>query len=287
MRYRNGTPTPAQTAAFDQAIAKWKGIILSGAAPYPVNEPLTSCFPAINETVNGLVIFANLVPIDGVNGILGRAGPCIVRDDRGFQPVVGIMEFDTADLIALEARGQLNDVILHEMGHVLGFGTMWDFDPGPPFVSPTNPPNALLFGRGSSDPIFTGLSTRAAFLGAVAVGRTFTGVPVPVENTGGGGTRDSHWREATVVNELMTGFINNGVNPLSAFTATSFRDLGYVVNDAVTDPFTFQASLQAAPPPLLPSFGGGFQLIEGTLTDPIIVIDRRGRRVARVARTLK
>lgn len=279
-------PTAAQLTAFNQAVDRWKQILISGAQPYPVNEPRTSCFPAMNETVNGLVIFANLVPIDGVNGILGSAGPCIVRDDHGFQPAVGIMNFDTADLIALEGRNQLNEVILHEMGHVLGFGTMWNFNPGPPFVGPGNPPNTLLSGAGTPDPVFVGLSTRAGFLGAVAAGRTFTGVPVPVENTGGGGTRDSHWREATVDNELMTGFIDNGVNPLSAFTATSFRDLGYVVNDAVTDPFTFLASLQAAPS-WLPSFGGGFQLVEAPLTEPIIVIDRRGRRVATVARFLK
>ena len=283
-------PTPAQVAAFDAAAARWKQIILAGEQPYPVNEPASSCFPAMNETVDGLVIFASMVPIDGVNGILGQSGPCIVRDDHGFQPAVGLMQFDTADLAALEARGQLNEVILHEMGHVLGFGTMWNFDPGASAIipiGPGNPPNALLVGAGTSNPVFIGTSTRAAFLGAVAPGRTFTGIPVPVENLGGPGTANSHWREATVNNELMTGFLNNGINPLSAFTATSFRDLGYVVNDAVTDAFTFQALLQAQTPAVLPSFGAGILLLEGTIPDPIIVIDRRGRTVARVPRTLK
>lgn len=283
VRYPNNQPTTAQRAAFDQAAARWKSILLAGAAPYPVNEPATSCFPAITETVDGLLIFADLKAIDGVNGVLGQAGPCIVRDDFGFQPAVGIMQFDVADLPGLEANGRLNDVILHEMGHVLGFGTMWNFDPGPPFVGPNNPPNAFLLGAGTSDPTFSGTSTRAAFLGAVAPGRTFTGIPVPVEGTGGPGTRDSHWREATVLNELMTGFLNPVNNPLSAFTAGSFRDLGYVVNDAVTDAFTFQALLQAAPVPLL-SFVSGLQLIEGRLTEPIIVIDRRGRTLRRVPR---
>jgi hypothetical protein len=35
------------------------------------------------------------------------------------------MSFDTADLDRMEADGCLQDVILHEMGHVLGFGTLW------------------------------------------------------------------------------------------------------------------------------------------------------------------
>lgn len=283
IRYPNNQPTTAQRAAFDQAVAKWKQIILSGALPYPVSEPASFCFPAISETVDGLVIFADLKELDGVGRVLGQAGPCIVRDDVGFLPAVGIMQFDTADLPSLEAAGRLNEVILHEMGHVLGFGTMWDFDPGPPFVGPNNPPNTFLLGAGTADPTFNGTSARAAFLGAVRTGSSFSGIPVPVENSGGPGTRDAHWRESTVVNELMTGFLNAGVNPLSAFTAASFRDLGYIVNDAVTDSFDFQAFLQAAAPPLQ-SFISGFNLIEGKLTAPIIVIDKRGRTVARVPR---
>jgi len=289
VRYPNTQPTTAQRAAFDQAAARWKVIILAGAAPYPVSEPASFCFPAISETVDGLIIFADLKLLDGVGNVLGQAGPCIVRDDAGFQPAVGLMAFDTADLPLLESRGQLNDVIFHEMAHVLGFGTMWNFPPPDADliipIGPNNPPNSFLLGEGTSNPTFNGTSTRMAFLGAVAPGGTFTGVAVPVEGLPAPlGTRDSHWREATVVNELMTGILNAGVNPLSAFSAASFRDLGYVVNDAVTDPFTFLASLLAAPTPPLTSFVSGLQLIEGTLPGPIIVINKRGRTVARVPR---
>jgi hypothetical protein len=67
-----------------------------------------------------------------------------------------------------------------------------------------------------------------------------------VENTGGGGTRDVHWRESILTNELMTGFLNSGVNPLSAITVASFRDEGYLTNDANADPFVFGAALRAA-----------------------------------------
>jgi hypothetical protein len=283
-------PTVAQQAAFDQAAARWKQIILSGSAPYPVNEPASTCFPTINETVDGLVIFVSLVPIDGVGQILGQSGPCIVRDDHGFQPAVGEMELDVADLDAIQAQGQLNDVILHEMGHVLGFGTMWDFDPRPFEIIPideNNPINALLDGKGGANPVFNGASAREAFFAAIAGGGTFTGVPVPVENSGGPGTRDAHWRESLLNRELMTGFISapGTSNPLSAITIASFRDLGYVVNDAVGDPFTFLASLLGAPAPSFQS--GGFHLNEQPMTFPIIVIDRQGRTVARVPRVFK
>lgn len=54
--------------------------------------------------------------------------------------------------------------------------------------------------------------------------------PVPVENTGGVGTRDSHWRETIFKNELMTGFVGGKPNPLSRVTVASLKDLGYVVD---------------------------------------------------------
>ncbi len=265
----NQTPTQAQQAAFDQAAARWRQILISGDVPYPVNETATNCYPAMNETVAGVVIFAKIAAIDGPLGILGQAGPCIVRDDPKYLSAVGTMLFDVADLELLESSNRLNAVILHEMGHVLGFGTLWNFLT-----------NALLSGAGTSDPFFNGSSARGAFLASVATGTSFAGNPVPGENSGGGGTRDSHWRETTLTNELMTGFISAaGIpNPLSAFTAAAFRDMGYVVNDAVADPFTFQAALQAM------LAGPGFQLREGTIPGPILVIDNRGRVVRRVER---
>jgi hypothetical protein len=62
---------------------------------------------------------------------------------------------------------------------------------------------------------------------------------VPVENTGGGGTRDSHWRESVHNAELMTGWIEGGgtPNPLSVITIGSLADLGYAVNMEAADPY--------------------------------------------------
>jgi len=50
---------------------------------------------------------------------------------------------------------------------------------------------------------------------------------LPIENIGGPGTAGGHWRESLLRNELMTGFLNLGENPLSRITAGSMRDLGY------------------------------------------------------------
>jgi hypothetical protein len=60
---------------------------------------------------------------------------------------------------------------------------------------------------------------------------------VPLENTGGAGTADSHWRETIFRNELMSGFVAAPGNPLSRVTAGSLQDLGYTVDLSAAEPF--------------------------------------------------
>ena len=64
----------------------------------------------------------------------------------------------------------------------------------------------------------------------------------------------------------MTGHISAAGTPnsLSAITIASFRDLGYVVNDAVADSFTFLTALQGAP-----SLLGAAQLRRGSCPTPL------------------
>ena len=81
------------------------------------------------ETISNLLILAEGAPIDGRGNVLGQAGPTRLRPGNAgaarFLPAKGEMTFDTADLAALQADGSLNDVITHEMGHVIGIGTIW------------------------------------------------------------------------------------------------------------------------------------------------------------------
>jgi hypothetical protein len=272
VRYAPGTiPTAAQKAAFDAAADRWSHLILQGGPPVTVVELDQGCGDLRGETVDGLVISAELVAIDGKGKVLGSAGPCLLRD-VGYLPLQGLMRFDTADLATLETNGQLDEVILHEMGHVLGFGTIWEFNPGSGFT-----PNMFLL-RAAGDPVFTGTAAISALLGTSG-GLGFSGAGVPVEATGGAGTAYAHWRESSFGGELMTGWLNGGINPLSAVTVDQFRDLGYVVNDALADGITLAAAIQAA--------GSPVALVEGTLEMPLVLIDRRGRAVGRIARVLR
>ncbi|MDZ4673492.1 MAG: leishmanolysin-related zinc metalloendopeptidase, partial [Gemmatimonadota bacterium] len=234
VRFVGLEPSPAQRAAFDAAVVRWEQVILGDLVDEvgPIPPAGTLC-NAVDGNVDDVVIFAKLEAIDGPGGVLGSAGPCWVRDDNNLT-VVGGMRFDVADLANLEASGQLQSVILHEMGHVLGIGTLWRL---------TN----LLVGYQSPDPYFVGGGALTVFPTLFGPGFNYPGNHVPVENTGGPGTRDGHWREATLRNELMTGFINSGLNPLSALSLASLRDMGYLVNDAIGEAYEILPSFMAGP----------------------------------------
>ncbi|MEO5823673.1 MAG: leishmanolysin-related zinc metalloendopeptidase [Vicinamibacteraceae bacterium] len=210
-----GGLTATQKAAFKKAADRWTTVIIGDLPTVMVS----------GEPIDDLLIEAKGIPIDGPNGILGQAGPTNLRPASAgaaaFLPAKGIMQFDTADLAQMEADGTLVDVITHEMGHVIGIGTIWE-DKG------------LLAGLGTANPTFTGAKAKKAFGTLKGKGPT----PVPVENTGGEGTRDSHWRESVFKNELMSGFIAAAGNPLSRLTVASLQDLGYKVNLSAAEAYS-------------------------------------------------
>ncbi|MGH7523772.1 MAG: leishmanolysin-related zinc metalloendopeptidase [Gemmatimonadales bacterium] len=230
------TPMSAdERDAFVAAATRWMRIITAHLTPVTVNLPVGACTPlqpVVNETITDVVIFAEVSPIDGVGGILGSAGPCAQRSTNSLT-AVGTMQFDSADLLSLQANGQLVATITHEMAHVLGFGTIW---------STLN----LTTGEGGPDPIFIGSNALAQWPPfATAIG--YSGQAVPLEMCGGAGTRDAHWREHTTCSsgvpvfgaELMTGFIEApGIPmPLSRMTIAAMQDLGYQVDYSQADQF--------------------------------------------------
>jgi hypothetical protein len=203
--------TASQRAIFEQAAGKWESIIVGDLPSATYN----------GIVVDDLLINASSTALDGVGGTLGQAGYDRARTSGTQLPYHGSMEFDTADLASMEANGTLLSVITHEIGHVLGIGTLWQA-------------KGLLSGAGTSNPLFTGTQATAAYNAIFGV----NAAGVPVENSGGSGTRDSHWRESTFNNEIMTGYVNSGSNPLSRVTVGSLADIGYSVNMAAADAYT-------------------------------------------------
>jgi hypothetical protein len=270
--------TPSQRQAFTEARLRWEAAITQDLQDDVLNILAGDCTPdtpAVNQVIDDVLIMVSLVPIDGPNGVVGGAGPCYVRDygpptiDPGDLPILGVMQFDTDDLEMLEADGYLSNVIRHEMGHVLGFGTIWDLSGF--LAEPSLPEDPDLPPIPGADPHFTGAQAIAAFddVGGTAY---VTGAKVPVEDTGGPGTADVHWRESVLDTELMTGFIAAGQSPLSIVTLASLADQGYAVDLNSADSYSLlMPMVRAFAPKRVLKLGND------VLRVPIKRVDSRGR----------
>ena len=164
------------------------------------------------------------------------------------------MQFDVADMAAMVANGSLNGVVLHEMMHSLGFGTIWGPDAQDEVAAPDG-----------ADPRYTGAMGEAEY---AALGATDAAPGAPVENTGGTGTRGSHWRESVFHTELMTGWAD-GTMPMSRVTIGALKDFGYDVDLNKADPFVLSTS------PVQAELRASQQIVEQT-NRPIGVVDQGG-----------
>jgi hypothetical protein len=197
------------------------------------------------------LITATVAPVDGPGGILGFAGPDATIDfesgqtlQNGIDPsttrysvaVRASMTFDLDDFADLRANGILVSVIAHEMGHAMGFGTLFD---GNSLVAPRG-------GFGQTEYI-NGQYAISGYRSDIAnPAATF----VPLEQRGGPGTALGHWTDfppffnqvftGAFKKEIMTGFAGD-VDPntgqlvfaptfISESTFGAFADLGYAVD---------------------------------------------------------
>jgi hypothetical protein len=210
----------------------------------------------LRKQISALRISATVAPIDGEGGILGFAGPdgtlmyWKVTERPYVVAVTASMTFDLDDFASLEADGILQDVIIHEMGHAMGFGSMWGS------VDATGVPTDLFpFSNQLIGPV--GGVGQTEYLGQYGIqGYAMdTGNPlvtfVPIEQRGGPGTAFGHWNDMppffNQVNglppkkEILTGFAcdldPNGTGRLicaqkflSKATLGAMADLGFAVS---------------------------------------------------------
>ena len=265
--------TATQEAAFHSAAERWMAVLEPTDLPdVRPREPLTCGddprFRRTVDVVDDLMIVAVVEEIDGPRGALARAGPCWLRSDSAL-PLYGRMTFDAADLRRIERIGGLENLVLHEMGHVLGIGSIWRSlgllrNPAPENEEP--------------DTHFRGPLAIEAF--DAAGGESYAGAKVPVENTGGPGTRNGHWRESVLLTELMTGYSNPGSEPLSAITVQSLADLGYSVDLAPADSYELPDADMARAVDESERIPYGDDIWRG----PLVLVDEAGRIVRIIRR---
>ena len=260
--------------AFEEAVRFWSTILADTELPdvWVGQDTPIGCWDMLSDqrigTVDDVVFVARIREIDGVGHTLARAGPCGIRSGSAL-PFLGAVELDAADLVAMEEDGDFEDVeevILHEIGHVFGFGTVWHR-------------HGLL-----RDPSIYNPGADAHFTGPLAVqafdekgGLNYDdGEKVPVENESGPGGADSHWRESVLGHELMTPYQAIGERePLSLITIQSLADLGYTVKVGLAEWYQLpqpDAAARATPTRVIPY---GDDILRG----PITVVDPDGRVV--------
>lgn len=205
--------TTAQKQVFQTAAARWSRIITVDLPDVTYQGRL----------IDDLEITATAPAIDGPGGTLGQAGPREFRGDSAGLPFLGVMQFDSADVAGMERDGTFANVIIHEMGHVIGLGSLWQS-------------RNLVQGIGTSNPVYVGARALAEYNSIFGV----TGTSVPVENVPRQGSYGSHWRESLFDNEIMSSEAERpGVTmPISRITVGSLQDLGYTVNYAAADAYT-------------------------------------------------
>ncbi len=203
--------TADQQTVFQQAANRW-GQIITADVP-------DATFQGI--AVDDLLIDVSVNQIDGSGNIAAETTADLLRP-ISLLPIHATMVVDVVDLALLQSTNTLFDVALHEMGHALGFGTIWT-------------QKGLTAGGGVIPPIFIGP------LATFEYNQIFktNAIGVPVDASGVLGTTGAHWDETIFGDELMTGTVTLGVTaPLSRVTAASMADLGYTVNLNAADPYT-------------------------------------------------
>ena len=247
--------TASQQNDIQQAVDKWQSVITT-----PVTVDMKFGFLLKSSDI-------------GTFGVLASAGPETV-DTTNWLPVAGGISVDPYDLngsgadldgtiIAGTGKSKFYYTVLHEIGHILGIGTLWNYNfasaggpdrsdwivdeaTGQPYT--TSADNAT-----GTNPIYVGPSTGSA---AVEQYNLITGLNLsglPVEEDGGSGTALGHAEEgdsgdvprtisdivAPGLNaELMTGWIDNEHMPMSTITLGLLEDQGWSVNYDQADSIT-------------------------------------------------
>ncbi|MXX69856.1 MAG: hypothetical protein F4Y74_12975 [Gemmatimonadales bacterium] len=262
------TATAPRRAAVLAAAELWMSVLADTELPAVTVDDHIECYGANTTepvgTIDDLMVLVEFRDIDGPGRTLAQAGVCRLREGS-MLPFAGVAFFDESDFDSLIDSGDATELAVHEIAHALGFGLLWR-------------PLGLLrdpaLGVGAIDAHFVGPLAIAAF--DAAGGTDYTGgAKVPVENLGGAGSANLHWRGAVLRGELMRPLNRIGVREtLSAITIQSMADLGYIVDVSLAEPYTLPGARAADEKP-----GRVVDMGDDVLRGPVQVFDLRGRLV--------
>jgi hypothetical protein len=244
-------PVNARTA-LNGALARLEDIITGDAGASTTYPPTgltpTQCQLVDASLMNGAVIediaiLMSIGPMDGPSNVLARAGPCGYGRQTLPAAISGQMKIDEAD--AGGSVAFLQEIILHEIGHVLGIGTLWQ---------------GSTTGVGTPTVRYNGTNGVAEWttLGGAAGG-------VPLEPDIG-----AHWHEAVFNAEILTPTAEGPgtPQPFSRLTIGALLDLGYGAVLGQADAYSLPA---CSPACTAPARAGGIGIsIEDAVIEPLL-----------------
>lgn len=244
----------AMRNAVEEAARFWENVISYSS----FNGPQTLTIEVVGVPQKTIEVVG--VPQNWRNGrgTLASAGPRRTAIDANGRrmPISGVANINSNPEAVAALSVDINyfrRVMIHEFGHVLGLGTLWE-DP--------------LYGRN-----FVNRSTgtyRADTYAGWAYGEllgTFTQTVIPLTTGVGPGSDYSHWREQLFDTELMTHAADRAGMPLSQLTIASLQDLGWYVNYGAAEAYSLfinQGVLSDSPAP------------EVATSEPILVFSGSG-----------
>jgi hypothetical protein len=174
--------------SFTLARDRWEEVIVDdNGDPIDIAPDVGARYIAteLPDMVDDAYIAGSVILWDGPGGILGVAATAAINQDSNgkLHPKAGSMVFDEADVQDMINFGTWTNVILHEMGHVIGIGLLWKL-------------NQLHSGIKTDDE-YKGSEAKQVWEDMGCSG------PLPVETDGSSGTAGFHWDETCLRGELM------------------------------------------------------------------------------------
>ena len=248
--------------SMERVTTRWRRIIRSAPAGESVRLQIGECrnrVPVI-AFITGVRVLIRLDTL--FSFVAAQGGPCAMRANG--LPLVGTVQININYYNTI-SDAKLDDLIMHEVGHVLGIGSTWG----------RGQFTGLIVGdSNATDPIFVGPNTLSAFnlLGGSA---RFTGRRVPIELKFLG-----HWRASAFAGELMAPALVPAAQPVSAVTVASLRDIGWNVEPEAYEEYQLPAAvLSGRVSPRVVTGGVQERTLDGDILFPKLMIMPGGRAV--------
>lgn len=234
----DGTVPGTMQAQFQAAADRWENVIIGDLPDVTLPSGQVIDDLQINVSVVTTLPATTIAEANFTDIRIGNTGlPADGDFTSNGLPYIGEIVVNS---FYVDAIG-LTNTLAHEIGHVIGFGTLWSNDVG-------TYPN-LVSDYGGPDPAFLGPNAIREYNEIFLNSPTATDVPLYAVGAPGDGSYGVHWRDSVfndypTYGELMTAIYpvtgNAGqVVPslLSRITVGAMDDLGYTVNYAGADAY--------------------------------------------------